>query len=205
MISLVVEVWTRIFGIRDRSENGRHTGSRQRSKTMKLLLAVLILMGTAQAQQMPKQFDLKGDTLGMTLKNFKARHPQAKCYRDSETLTECEQQEGVSFAGLTLSLEYQGKLNGMTANFFRDKLIKLKYLVNGSTFYTKDGGTPDYKMLVAIFTAKFGRPIGSNQVITDWENISSTLELYQPVDHDNAAEFINVELSLTNDGTKSDI
>lgn len=145
-----------------------------------ILLAVLILTGTAQAQQMPKQFDLKGDTLGMALSNFKARHPQAKCYRDSETLTECEQQEGVSFAGLTLSDEYKGELNGLYANFFRGKLIKLHYLASGSTIYTDAGGTPDYQMLVATLTAKFGHPVYPDKVLTTWENTSSTLEVYQP-------------------------
>ena len=173
--------------------------------TKQIVLAVLILTGTVQAKQKPKQFDLKGDTLGMTLTNFKVRHPQAKCYRDSETLTECEQQKGISFAGLTLSFEYQGRLNGMTATFFRGKLITLKYLVNGSTFYTDDSGTPDYKMLVTTLTAKFGRPVDSNKAGTTWENAWSTLEVYQPIDHDNAAEFINIDLSLKNDGTNSDI
>ena len=107
----------------------------------KAWIVILVLAGAAQAQ--PQPFDLKGDVLGESIVTFKARHPQAKCGRHSETISYCEQQKGVSFAGLKhTNLE----MNGMYAGFFKDKMTQLSYFV--------DGGDTGYNNVVEALAAK---------------------------------------------------
>jgi len=154
-------------------------------------LAALVLVGAAQAQ--PKPFDLKGDVLGETIATFKARHPQANCGRHSEMISYCEQQKGVSFAGLKhTSL---GK-NGMYAGFFKDKLIQLSYFV--------DGGYADYNNVVEALAARFGKPSterdsGPSFHTSSWERSQMTITVSHYVRSD-----VDISLSLDDDGARSD-
>src|ERR1700722_13287494 len=92
--------------------------------TRKAGLLILVLVAVAQAQQKP--FDLKGEVLGESLATFKARHPEANCGRHSETISYCEQQKGVTFAGLKHT---NLKMNGMYAGFLRDRMVQLSDFV----------------------------------------------------------------------------
>ena len=130
--------------------------------------------------------------LGESIAAFKARHPQAKCGRHSDTISYCEQQKDVSFAGLKHT---NLKLNGMYAGFLRDKMVQLSYFV--------DGGDTDYSNVVQALAARFGEPsrlhdAGPNFHSASWERPLMIVTVSHYV-----RSGVDVSLSLDDDSTRS--
>jgi len=154
-------------------------------------LVILVLAGAAQAQQKP--FDLKGDVLGESIATFKARHPQANCGRHSDTISYCEQQRDVTFAGLKHT---NLKMNGMYAGFSEDKMVQLSYFV--------DGGNTAYNIVVQALAARFGEPsaehdAGPNFHSTTWERPLMIVTVSHYV-----RGGVDISLSVDDDKTRSE-
>ena len=149
-----------------------------------------------------RAYELKGEFPGMTLKEFKSNHKDADCSRRTSRITNCRAYVGVSFAGMQ-SFAYKGcalpecLAQGITANFFDDKLVSLSYGVSGS-----------YNDVVKILKDKFGPPTEESAEGTKWKNSIgylwvSKLVVFGP---DGTGRFVGVRVasSLNDTGAAKD-
>lgn len=153
-----------------------------------------------------RQFDLKGDVLGETVPQFKARHPQATCSRFSDVEIECRD-SSASFAGHTPYLYYnhEGDCDdcGLSADFFHGKLTFVGYVVSNGGY---SGGD-----VMALLTKKFGKATSGGSgdgvlVEAEWRNSIQRISLHidnrQPPDH---TPEIRVHLEYIKDPADNDI
>jgi hypothetical protein len=130
---------------------------------MKIVLVLIILLGTPQGNDRP--YELKGEAPGMTLKQFRANHRHAECSNRTASQTSCRVYDGVSFAGVA-AMTYKGctslecSAQGIFADFVGDRLVYLSYGVNP--------GLSD--QIVSALKKKFGEPIESTKRTTTWRN-----------------------------------
>jgi hypothetical protein len=98
-----------------------------------VVLAATILISIPQSSDQP--YELKGESPGMTLKQFKSDHKHVECSIRTAHRTNCRVYEDVSFAGMT-AMVHKGctliecSAQGIFANFVDDRLVYLMYGVN---------------------------------------------------------------------------
>ena len=142
-------------------------------KPMLILLAI-ILSSVPQSSDQP--YELKGESPGMTLKQFKAEHRRAECVARTAHRTDCRVYEGVSFAGIT-AMTYKGctllecSAQGIFANFVDDRLFYLMY-----------GVTPgSSRLIIETLKKKFGEPNDSSEQSTTCKNSIGYLNVSEAV------------------------
>lgn len=139
-----------------------------------VFVALLLLAPIAMAQS--RQFDLKGDVLGESIAQFKARNAQASCSRFSDVEVECKD-SSASFAGHMpyIWLEKPGDCFGcgLAADFFHGKLTFIEYTVSNA-----EGGGD----VLALLTEKFGKPSSGGKgdgylLNAEWRNSTQHIHL----------------------------
>jgi hypothetical protein len=130
---------------------------------MKIILICLVLLSASQSTDKP--YELKDEAPGMALKQFRANHKRAECSRLTPRRTRCRIYDGVSFAGV-IATSFKGcalpecDAQGITANFFDERLIDLSYGV--APFSSAE--------IISSLKQKFGEPTESNKPSATWRN-----------------------------------
>lgn len=119
-----------------------------------LLTTAALLFSLPQSADQP--YELKGESPGITLKQFKSNHKHAECSRQSATLTRCHVYDGVSFAGVPANT-FKGcatpecAFQGIFADFVDERMVRLRYGVSmGSA-----------NKIIAALKSKYGEPTKS--------------------------------------------
>lgn len=129
---------------------------------MKPLLIFALLLSTSQSTDQP--YELKGEALGMTLKQFKTNHKNTACSKPTAHQTHCRVYDDVSFAGST-AWSFKGctvpecSHQGIFADFVDDRLVTLTY-----------GVQPFPDQVIVALKRKFGEPSESANGTTVWRN-----------------------------------
>src|SRR5260370_40221344 len=120
----------------------------------------MILFSVPQsASDLP--YEMKGESPGMTLKQFKSNHKHADCSKHSAALTNCHVTDGVSFAGVPAYTGCPECTNqGIFADFVNDRMVRLRYGVSlGSA-----------KKVIGALKTKYGEPVKSSETSATWIN-----------------------------------
>ncbi len=169
---------------------------------MKSAVLLAVLLFATPETNVDRAYSLKGETPGMTLKEFKNNHKDADCSPRTARITSCRAYSGVSFAGME-SFAYKHcalpecEVQGITANFFDSKLIRLAYGVSGS-----------YVEMVKILQEKFGKPTEENSTATTWRNSVGYLAVSSIIVRapDGSGQFVGVSIvsGLNDTGAAND-
>ncbi len=139
---------------------------------MKLLLSILLFLGSAQASDRP--YELKGDTPGMTLRQFKSNHLRTECGKETVHQIGCTVDDVVSFAGFQ-GVKFKSCVKpwcvgqGIMAQFVDGRLVYVSY---GVQYGALD------KIVEALKT-KYGPPTSTGENNAQWQNSVGYLAVMQ--------------------------
>jgi hypothetical protein len=133
--------------------------------SIRLLCIIAALLCSVAQSATDQPYELKGESPGMTLMQFKSNHKHAECSNRTSNRISCRVDDGISFAGIT-AMTHKGcatlecSAQGIFANFVDERMVSLSY-----------GVAPGHSgEIIEALKKKFGEPKESTEHSATWRN-----------------------------------